>query len=217
MSNPTPEDVRKSIVPKSNQLNADDLLTGPIIVTVTKVSRGDKDQPINVHIDGGHQIYKPCKSMRRCLIAIWSDDSSKWVGQTMTLYCDPSVLYAGVRVGGIRISHLSGIDKTKTLLLTKSRGKRAEFVIQPIKTSLEDQASAPSSPGVTQERLDWLKVGWAKKYADTFGPDDDKKLLFGQWVKQTLGPDFNPDGKLDVDNREDWSTENIEQCEEAVK
>jgi hypothetical protein len=138
--NPTEEEVRASIVPKSDQLNADDLLTGPITVTITKVRRGDKEQPIVVELDG-HRPYKPCKSMRRVLIAVFSEDASKWVGQRMTLYCDPEVMWAGVKVGGIRISHLSGLNAPKTFLLTRARGKRAEVTIQPVVSlSSEDQA-----------------------------------------------------------------------------
>lgn len=133
MSDPTPEQVRASIVPKSDQLNADDLLVGPITVTIESVSKGDKDQPIVVGISG-HQPYKPCKSMRRVLIAMFSDDPKKWVGQRMTLFCDPEVMWAGIRVGGVRISHLSGLDKPRTFLLTQTRGKRAEFTIQPLAT-----------------------------------------------------------------------------------
>lgn len=132
MSDPTPEQVRASIVPKSDQLNADDLLTGPITVTIESVSRGDKEQPIVVGISG-HRPYKPCKSMRRVLIAAFSDDPKQWVGQRMTLFCDPDVLWAGVKVGGIRISHLSGLENPRTFMLTQTRGKRAEFTIQPIK------------------------------------------------------------------------------------
>jgi len=142
MSNdPTPEEVRKSIVPKSDQLNADDLATGPITVTIQKVRRGDREQPIVIDIEG-HRPYKPCKTMRRVLIAAFTDDAKAWVGKRMTLYCDPEVTWAGVKVGGIRISHLSGLPEPKTFLLTKTRGKRAEVTVFPLDEpiSLEDEA-----------------------------------------------------------------------------
>ncbi len=131
MSDATPFEIRASIVPKSDQLNSDDLLTGPITVTIENVRRGDKEQPIIVEISD-HRPYKPCKSMRRILIAAFSDDPKKWVGQRMTLFCDPEVSWAGVKVGGIRISHLSGLDKPKTFMLTQTRGKRAEVTIHPL-------------------------------------------------------------------------------------
>ena len=129
--NPTPDEVRASIVPKSDQLNADDLLTGPLTVTVTKVSRGDREQPIVVELEG-QRPFKPCKTTRRILIAAWTDDAKKWVGQRMTLFCDPEVMWGGVKVGGIRISHLSGLENPRTFMLTKTRGKREEVTVQPI-------------------------------------------------------------------------------------
>ena len=135
MSNPTPDEVRASIVPKSDQLNADDLLIGPITVTITKVRRGDKEQPIIVELED-RRPYKPCKTMRRILIAVFSDDPKTWSGQRMTLYCDPDVLWGGVKIGGIRISHLSGLEHPRTFMLTKSRGKRAEVTINPIVNTL---------------------------------------------------------------------------------
>jgi len=127
----TQQEALKSIEPRSDQLNADDLLTGPITVTITNVRRGDKDQPVIVEIEG-HQPFKPCKTMRRVLIATFSDDPKQWVGQRMTLYCDPDVLWAGVRVGGIRISHLSGMTSPTKFLITQTRGKRVEVTISPI-------------------------------------------------------------------------------------
>ncbi|MFH1738194.1 MAG: hypothetical protein ABIH23_04245 [bacterium] len=145
--NPTPEEVRASIVPKSDQLNADDLIAGPITVTITKVSRGDREQPIIVEIEG-NRPYKPCKTMRRVLIASYTDDPKHWVGQQMTLYCDPDVTWAGVKVGGIRISHLSGLKEPKTFLLTQTRGKKSEVTIFPLKTiSPEDQVYIDDAKG----------------------------------------------------------------------
>lgn len=77
-------------------------------MTITGVKRGDKEQPVVVEIEG-RRPYKPCKSMRRILVATYTEDPTKWIGQRMTLYCDPAVLWGGVKVGGIRISHLSGL------------------------------------------------------------------------------------------------------------
>ena len=134
---PTEAEVRESIVPKSDQLNADDLITGPITVTITKVSRGDREQPITVELDG-QRPYKPCKIMRRVLIATFSDDPAKWIGQRMTLYCDPDVMWGGVRVGGIRINELSGLDTPRTFLLTTGRGKKKEVTIDPIATLTDE-------------------------------------------------------------------------------
>lgn len=121
-----------TIKPKSDQLNADDLLTGPIVVTVQNVRRGSKDQPVMIDIDGDRQPYKPCKSMRRVLIALWGDQGKEWVGRSMRLYCDPSVKFGGVAVGGIRISHMSHIQGRQSLMLTTTRARRAEYIVEPL-------------------------------------------------------------------------------------
>jgi hypothetical protein len=47
----------------------------------------------------------------------------------MTLYRDPAVRFGGQDVGGIRVSHLSHIEKRITLALTVTRGRRAPYVV----------------------------------------------------------------------------------------
>jgi hypothetical protein len=138
----TPEQVKASIVPDSTQINAEDLLTGPMTVTVKGVRRGNREQPINVDLVETDRAYRPCKTMRRVLIAAFSDDPKRWVGQRMTLYCDPNVTWAGVKVGGVRISHLSGLDEPKTFLLTQTRGRKAEVVIMPLPSALSESDEA---------------------------------------------------------------------------
>lgn len=137
----TEEEIRKAIVPKSDQLNADDLVAGPITVTITAVRKGDKEQPIIVDIEG-HRPYKPCKTMLRVLVEAYTKEAKDWVGKRMTLYRDPDVLWAGVRVGGIRISHLSGLKEPKTFVVTLSRTRKAEIVIYPVVDSSPDNKAA---------------------------------------------------------------------------
>lgn len=120
-----------TIKPKSDQLNADDLITGPINVTITGVRRGSADQPIVIDIVG-HMPFKPCKTMRRLLIMAWGDNGHEWVGRSMTLYNDPTVKWAGVAIGGIRISHVSHIQKPQSFMLTTSRAKKSEHTVHPL-------------------------------------------------------------------------------------
>lgn len=124
--------VAKTIVPKSDQLNAEDLLTGPITVKVIDVKQGAADQPVVIVIDGGRQPYKPCKTMRKVLVGLWSDRASTWIGKRLTLYADPNVKWGGVAVGGIRISHMSDIKEKTVLMLTETRGKRSPVTILPL-------------------------------------------------------------------------------------
>lgn len=124
--------VAKTIIPKSDQLNAEDLLAGPITVKILDVKQGAADQPVVVVIDGGRQPYKPCKTMRKVMVNLWSDRASTWIGKRLTLYADPNVKWGGVAVGGIRISHMSDLKEKTVLMLTETRGKRVPVTIQPL-------------------------------------------------------------------------------------
>lgn len=126
------DDVMKAIEPKSDQLNADDLIGGPIDVTIKEVRRGNTEQPIVLVIDGGHKPYKPSKGMTRVIVRLLGKDPKGWVGHSLRLYNDPSVKWAGVAVGGIRISHMTGLDNAVELMLTVSRGKREGYRVEPL-------------------------------------------------------------------------------------
>ena len=122
----------KTIVPKSDQLNADDLIAGPITVTIEEViQRESAEQQVEIRV-AGYRPYKPCKSMRRLLIAVWGTRAADWVGRKLTLVCDPSVTWGGVAVGGIRVHAMSHIDAPFTMALTATRGKRKPITVQPI-------------------------------------------------------------------------------------
>ncbi len=124
-------DLTPTIKPKSDQLNADDLLTGPMDVKITDIKSGPNDQPVHIHIEG-QQPYKQCKTMRRVLITAWGSDGKAWIGKSMTLYCDPTVKFGGIALGGIRISHLSDIDQTLNMMLTATRGRKSQVVVKPM-------------------------------------------------------------------------------------
>ena len=126
--------LRDTIVPKSDQLNYDDVMTRPLTVRVTGLAAGSPDQPVIVRVADAEtgaalRDYKPCKSMRRVLIACWGDRGRDWIGHTMRLIGDPNVMFGGVRVGGIRIAAVSGIDAPKRIMLTTTRSKRQETII----------------------------------------------------------------------------------------
>ena len=126
--------VGATIAPKSDQLNADDLIAGPITVRIESVTHGNADCPIRVNIEGRLPYY-PCKSMRRVMVAAWGEDGAAYAGRSMTLYRDPEVKYGGIKVGGIRISHLSDIQADMHMALTVTRGKRAEYIVRKLAAS----------------------------------------------------------------------------------
>ena len=126
-------DLTESIAPKSDQLDAIDLVSGPRTFTIEKVTPGNAEQPFNFHLTGFPRVWRPGKSMRRVIVAAWGPRADKYVGQQVTLYCDPTVNFGGIAVGGTRISHMTGITETlKTPLLIK-RGKSAIYTVEPLK------------------------------------------------------------------------------------
>ena len=159
--------VAKTIVPKSDQLNAEDLLTGPITVKITDVKQGAADQPVVVCIDGGRQPYKPCKTMRKVLVGLWSDRESTWIGKRLTLYADPNVKWGGVAVGGIRISHMSDIKEKTVMMLTETRGKRAPVTILPLTSETVLDVYRPHLKGQSKPVL-----AISKKIAEAFNAKD---------------------------------------------
>ena len=141
-------DLTPTIEPKSDQMNADDLISGPRTITVTGVSLTTAgEQPIAINFEGDQgKPYKPCKSMRRVMVIVWGPDGAKYAGRSMTLYRDAAVMFGAVAVGGIRISHMSDIQKPVTLALTVTRASRKPFTVQPLTT-----ARKPAPPAAAQE------------------------------------------------------------------
>lgn len=153
-------DLSSTIIPKSDQLNADQLLGGPMQILITGVSRGtDEKQPIFIDYAGGEgRPWKPCLTMRKVLIAAWGKDGREWIGKSAVLFNDPSVLYGGMQVGGIRISAMSDIPSDMTLLVTEKRGKKTKVVIK----KLQDHDYMPALRESAALGIDALKAAWSK-------------------------------------------------------
>ncbi|MGZ4807631.1 MAG: hypothetical protein ACXV5U_14740 [Ilumatobacteraceae bacterium] len=155
-------DISDTLAPKSDQLDAVDLLGGPQTFTIEKVTKNDGDQPLNITLKEFPRVWRPGKSMRRVLAFIYTKDASKWVGQRITLFCDPAVVFGGVAVGGTRISHMSGIDGPKKVPLIVGKGKSGTYLVQPL---IEDAPTPTATPAPTLDEetlraLDELKAEW---------------------------------------------------------
>lgn len=129
------DDLAPLTAPKSDQINADDLVHGPMDVTVERVVAGPAEQPIEIRL-AECKPYRPCKTMARVLSAAWGRRPSEWPSPArLRLYRDPGVTFGGVAVGGIRISHVSGITKRVEVALTVTRSKRALYYVDPLDTA----------------------------------------------------------------------------------
>ena len=144
-------DISETLAPNSDQLDAVDLLGGPRTFTITQVTRGNAEQPVNIHLAEFPRVWRPGKSMRRVLASAWGTDATVYVGRRVTLYCDESVKFGGKAVGGTRIKALSHIDQPKTVPLLVSRGQSAMFTVQPIKE--RDGHSGVIDAAVTKAKL----------------------------------------------------------------
>ena len=157
-------DMTESLQPRSDQINADSLITtGPVIVTVTKVVPGKASQPFDFELaEFPGRAFRPGVNMRRVIAAAWGRETDAYTGKRMELYCDPDVRYGKDVTGGIRISRMSGLKKPLTIRAQPTRGKRAPFTVEPLPDA------TPSSPvrHLTPEDIasctsvDELRVMW---------------------------------------------------------
>ena len=123
-------DLTQSIAPKSDQINADDLISGPVTVTITEVRAGNAEQPVDVILaEYPGRAYRPSKSMRRVMVSAWGAEASTYAGHRLTLVRNPEITFGREKVGGIEIAEMSHINKPLTVALTATRGKRKNFTV----------------------------------------------------------------------------------------
>jgi hypothetical protein len=135
--------VRVTIEKKTDQLNYEDFLGGVTrVVTIAGVKVGTKEQQYDIAIEGDNRVWRPAVTVLKLLVAAWGDDATEWVGRRAMLYGDPTVRFGSSVVGGIRVSHVSHIDKPVTASLTETRGKRKSHTVEP----LPDAPAKPAAP-----------------------------------------------------------------------
>jgi hypothetical protein len=179
------EAIHEACKPKSDRLNFEDFQNAPRIYTVIKATEGDSEAPIFVYLEGEPRPYKPCKTMIRVLKAAWGTKASDWIGKRLELYGDPTVKWAGVEVGGIRISKVSGIDKPLDLMLTINRGKRSTRRVEPLPT--EPTKSEPAKEPAKHDPLppfrSWLE---SKGLSET----DAQERIGGRTLEEATDEDW---------------------------
>lgn len=143
---PSEADILATLAPKSDQLNADDLLgRPPVTITITRarvIKSSDKKQPWSITftglpgVDGTARPWKPCLTVRRIIAAAWGLKMKEWRGRQVTIWRDPEVNSptGQKRVGGIRVSHLSHLpgNRPLQLQLTVTQGVKGAFTVQPL-------------------------------------------------------------------------------------
>ncbi len=119
--------------PRSDQWNADDFVGGIArTFTIARVKEGAAEQKYDIVLEGNERVWRPPLTVLRILIAAWGDVAEDWVGRRVTLFRDDSIRFGPNEVGGIRISHLSHIDKPMRIALSDKRGSRKAHTVQPL-------------------------------------------------------------------------------------
>ncbi len=169
-------DMSRFIEARSDQLNADDLIGRSMTITVTKVTGADGDQPVSIYYEGDNgKPFKPCKTIRRVLVAIWGRFANDYVGRSMTLYRDDAVMFGGLQVGGIRISHMSHLDKKTVVVVAKSKGKKAGMEIEPLVAEVREMKPSPAQKWANAYTARVAEIGDPETLA-AFANEKAKKL-----------------------------------------
>lgn len=177
----TEQVTRVTIEKKTDQLNFEDFLGGITrLVTITGVKRGNREQQYDISIAGDDRYWRPAVTVLKQLVEAWTDDATKWVGHRALLYGDPNVMFGKDRVGGIRVSHVSHIDKPVTASLTITRGKRGNFTLEPLTDAMIKEGLKAEWRGATAERRQEIEAEVAqldgKQPAASTTPTADPEL-----------------------------------------
>lgn len=160
-------DFAAAMAPKSDQINAQDLIAGDMTVTIAavKVTPGT-EQPVSIRLEGMDKVWRPCKTTGRILMAAWGPDTSVYVGRSVRLYLDPEVKWGGMKVGGIRIRAVSHIDQELKLALAESKQNRKLFTIAPL--AVKKTAPPQAEGAVTADQALFMANREAVKGAESF-------------------------------------------------
>lgn len=160
-------DISHALAPKSDQLDAVDLLgSPPQIFTITSVSEGNAEQPVNIGLAEFPRVWRPSKGMLRVLAGCWGKETAAWVGRQVELYCDPDVMFGPDRVGGVRISRLSHIAKRTSVPMIIKRGKGGSWNVDPL----------PDAPAPATLALDGLTSDELRELWKTATPEQRKAI-----------------------------------------
>lgn len=160
-------DITDALAPTSDQLDAIELVE-PRTFTIAPGGRlGNREGKTvaEVALADFPRVWRPSKGMLDVLAKVWGKNGSEWVGRSLTLYNDPEVTFGKDKVGGIRISHMTHIDKPQTVMI-RGRGRGA----RPIKWQVQPLVVAdvaPEQPSPTAEDVasatteDELRAMWS--------------------------------------------------------
>ena len=127
-------DIRAAIQPRSDQLNYEDFVSGPAVLTIERTEdyKDEKGQArVAIHmVEYPGRPFKASKTNVKLLAIAWGEDDADWPGRRVQLSADPTVTFGGKAVGGIRVTALSHLPQRFTAKLSVARGKKKEFPVE---------------------------------------------------------------------------------------
>lgn len=193
-------DFQAALAPKSDQINAQDLLAGDMTVTIAgvRVTPGT-EQPVSISLKGMEKVWRPCKTTGRILMAAWGPDTSVYSGRSVQLYLDPDVKWGGMKVGGIRIRAMSHINSELKLALAESKQNRKIFTVKPLAGAPQEQRREPAKAQVQAGEYT-PAVAAARKAAE------GGTAAFREWFNTDAGKDARATGELTAQVLSDCKT-----------
>ncbi len=186
-------DFQAALAPRSDQINASDLIAGDMTVTIAgvKVTPGT-EQPVSIRLEGMDKVWRPCKTTGRILMAAWGADTSVYTGRAVQLYLDPEVKWGGLKVGGIRIRAMSHISGELSLALAESKQNRKIFKVKPLAGATQRATPAAAQHSSASGPADAAHPAIAKaKAAAQKGTE-----AFREWFNSEEGKDCRATGEL---------------------
>lgn len=171
--------MREFLTIKTDRFNYEHFISGPKTLKVSRLGKKvDQGKPRLLVFFEGHEDtpYWVPLGMAKCIASPdgWGESPfADWVGRSMTLFGEPTVQYGGKELGGVRVSHLSHIEKPYTTKISIRRGVRIDYEILPLKVA----ASA-----ATAEVVYYPESDFAEKLPAMLGFIKDGKMTLAQVV-----------------------------------
>jgi len=207
-------DITDALAPTSDQLDAIELVT-PRTFTIDTGSRlGERDgkKVAEIKLVDFPRVWRPSKGMLDVLAACWGTKAEQWVGHRVTLYNDPEVTFGREKTGGVRISHLSHIDKARTVTIRASgQGRKKPWPVQPLggtPTTLAAETQPTTGPAdVARANL----RAWCSSHSL------DLREAVDRWAADHEGQALkDADDALGIEAMQDaWAAEITQQQEES--
>jgi hypothetical protein len=142
-------DLSDTIEAQSDRINAADLMGADKIIVINEVVRYSESGTSKFYLNYvGHngRAYKPSLGMRRIIMTLWGKDGTQYIGRSIKIFRDPTVIYAGKAAGGVVISAMTDIKSKATVVIPISKTKSVTYVIDKL-----EPTEKPMLPDATFE------------------------------------------------------------------